>query len=95
MVRGKNINVTQRVTARSGWAAMLGGESQGKAVERDIVRLNDAGYRLVFVIPDKWNIFRHLLNIIVTICTLGFVSRSPGVLLIGENVSVLEPPAAD
>ncbi len=77
-------NVQQRASLRGGWFGFLSGESMGKSVERAIIDLNRRGYRVAFMIPDQWSLVRRILNILLTIVTLGFVSHSPGILIIGE-----------
>ena len=52
--------------------------------------MNANGYRVVFLAPDRWSFFRELGNLLVMICTLGFVSHRPGFLVIGE---LLESPS--
>ncbi len=80
-------NVTRRVTFRAGWIGLFSGESQGKAVERALEDLNRNGYRVVFIIQDRWNFFRALLAWLVLIVTLGFIGMTPNVLIIGEPIS--------
>jgi len=77
-------NVQQRASTRGGWFGLLSGESMGKSVERTIMDLNRRGYRVAFMIPDKWSVVRWILNVLLTVCTLGFFSHSPGILIIGE-----------
>ncbi len=81
----RSINVTRRVGYRSGLLGALQGESQGKALDREVEMLNRDGYRVVFVVEDRWNLFLRLLWIIITIVTLGFISKSPNLLIIGER----------
>ena len=77
-------NVQRRVSLRSGWLGLFAGESLGSATEREIDALNLDGYRVAFIVNDKWSFFRHLLNLLVTVGTLGFISQRPGLLIIGE-----------
>ncbi|MGE0228825.1 MAG: hypothetical protein AB7U23_09985 [Dehalococcoidia bacterium] len=81
------MNTTRRVSFRGGWIGLFSGESQGKAIERELVRLNGDGYRLVFVIEDKWSFFAKFFAFLLFCITLGFVGKKPNVLLIGERVS--------
>ncbi len=49
-------------------------------------RLNADGYRVAFVIPDKFSFGKTLLTILVAVCTLGIYWRGQGVLVIGERI---------
>lgn len=71
---------------RAGWIGWLSGESQGKALERVVPEMNAAGYRVVFVLADQWNPFKRLFALVLLICTLGFWTITPNLLVIGEKV---------
>ena len=77
-------NITQRASFRGGWLALLSGESQGKALDRVLPRLNDAGYKVRFVVNDDFSIFKHVFSLLIGILTLGFWWPVPGLLIIGE-----------
>ena len=79
-----SINRTERVELKSGWLNI--GESQGRAVDRAIERLNRDGYRLTFITEDKWSLGKKIINLILTICSLGFRGRRPSVLIVGERI---------
>jgi hypothetical protein len=79
-------NVSRRVVYRGGWIGLFGGESQGRAVDRVLRDMNGEGYRVVFVIRDRWNFFRLLVTLIVGIVSLGFIVRTPNLLIIGEPI---------
>ena len=79
------MNVQRRATYVAGWIGLFRGESLGSAVERTILELNADGYRVVFMIPDRWSVARVLLNILITVVTLGIVSKARGMLIIGER----------
>ena len=80
------LNVQRRVDRIGGWVGTLRGESQGAALERVLPGLNADGYRVAFVIPDKFSFGKTLLTILVAVCTLGIYWRGQGVLVIGERV---------
>ena len=65
------MNVQRRATSIAGWIGLFRGESLGSAVERTIMELNADGYRVVFMVPDRWSVARVLLNILITVVTLG------------------------
>ncbi len=77
------INRTERVELKSGWLNI--GESQGRAVDRAIRRLNEDGYRLVFITEDKWSLARKFFNFLFTCITFGFRGRRPSLLIVGEK----------
>jgi len=81
---GAAYNVTKRVNFRGGWIGLFSGESQGKALTRALTEMNADGYRVAFVVNDRWSFVRYLLEVVVIIITLGFVARSPNLLIIGE-----------
>ncbi len=80
------MNIQIRVRRNTGWAALLSGESQGRAVDRGLTELNERGYRVVFITPDKWSLFRHLLNFLHVLVTLGISGRAPNILIVGELI---------
>ena len=79
------INVTRRVAYRGGWLGLFSGESQGKALERVIPQLNAEGYRVVFVVPDRWSIAKLLLSVLIAILTLFIFVPTPNLLIIAER----------
>ena len=81
----KGHNVQLRGSVRSGWIGLLRGESAGSIMDRSVEALNEEGYRIVFIIADRWSLGRHLQNLLVGILTLGFVLYSPGYLIIAER----------
>ena len=52
------INVQVRVAGRNGWISIFTGESRGQALERILPSLNARGYRVAFVIEDKFSFLR-------------------------------------
>ena len=81
------MNVQLRVESRAGLIAALQGESQGKALERALPKLNSQGYRVVFMVKDRWSFFRVVLFALVAICTLGLWTKVPDWVIVGERVS--------
>ena len=79
-------NIQLRVSSRGGWIPMLQGESQGRALERVLPDLNRQGYRVAFVVDDKFNIGKRILNILIATITLGFYYQTQGLLIIGERI---------
>lgn len=86
------MNTTQRVSVRGGWIGLFSGESQGKAIERGLTRLNADGYRLVFIIEDQWSFFATFFATLLAIITVGIWVKKPNVLLVGERID--QPAAA-
>ena len=82
----EGLNVQRRAQHRGGWLGILRGESQGAALDRVLPVLNGDGYRVAFVIPDKFSLAKTLLSALLAVCTLGFYWPTPGVLVIGERV---------
>ena len=82
--RGPNI-VQRRTTFRAGWLGVFEGESLGSSIDRELNILNEAGYRVVFMVPDRWSLGRYLLNFLIAGLTLGVVVRVPGQLIIAER----------
>ena len=56
----------------------------GSATAREVKDLNRDGYRVAFMIPDRWSFGRRVLNTFLWLITLGFVGYQEGVLIIGE-----------
>ncbi len=79
-------NIQLRVAGRGGWISMFQGESQGRALERMLPMLNRDGYRVAFIVPDKFNFLKKVLNILILIMTLGFYSQTEGLIIIGEKI---------
>ena len=69
---------------RGGWIGLFSRERQGNALDRALKELNADGYRVAFVANDRWSFVRYRLEVVVIICTLGLVARSPNLLIIGE-----------
>ena len=82
----KPVNIQYRVSTKAGWIAWFSGESQGRALERALPELNQMGYRVAFIVPDKWNPFKVLLNALLFLVTLGFYAQSQNLLIIGERI---------
>lgn len=78
-------NTTRRVSYRGGLIGLFSGESQGKALERELVQLNADGYRVVFIINDRWNFFARLFWALIFILTVFLYSKQPNLLIIGER----------
>lgn len=80
------VNRQFRVSYRAGWIGALSGESQGSALERTMSAMNEQGYRVVFIVADRWNIFKTILNVVIAVCTLGAWYRAPNHIIVGERV---------
>ena len=85
-VENKPMNIQRRVSGRGGWIGLFTGESQGRALERILPDMNADGYRVAFIIPDKWSFARHILNIIVLVGTAGFFAHTEGLVIVGERI---------
>lgn len=79
------VNVTSRVTWEGGWIGLLRGESQGKAIDRELAALNDLGFSVVFIVPDRWNPFLRLFWILLGIASLGIFWKQENLLIIAEG----------
>lgn len=77
-------NMVHGCVFRSGWTAWLAGENQAKAALRTIEEINSSGRKVAACTPDRWSIWKRILWSTVLLCTLGFVGRSPGLLLVSE-----------
>ena len=86
----RNHTIQYRVSRRGGWIGLFTGESMGKALERELDSINEAGHRVRFIFPDKWSFAKHLQNILVTIVTLGIVSYTQDVLIVAETDGEIE-----
>ena len=75
MSAGYSHNIQVRVSSRGGWISMLQGESQGRALERMLPDLNRQGYRVAFVVDDKFSIGKRILNVLVATSHLGFTTK--------------------
>ena len=74
-----------RAQYRSGWIGLLAGESLTKSLTRAIEEINGEEQRVVFMVKNRWSIWRWLGTILLAILTLGFYGRSPGYLIITES----------
>ena len=63
------------------------GTQRTKALEREVAQLNAEGYRVSFIVPDRWSFFRRVLWLMIAFGTFGFVVRSENLFLIGERVN--------
>ena len=78
-------NIQRRVEFVRGLVGALQGESQGAAMERELPKLNQEGYRVVFMVKDEWNVFKKVLfTYIFALITFGLYYRSENWLIIGE-----------
>lgn len=83
------INVCIRVAVHTGWFTKIRGKrSTHAAIVREVEVLNTRGYRVVCIHPDEWGWFRKLLGFLVALCTLGFFGSQPGVLIVGESLTL-------
>lgn len=55
-------------------------------MERALPDLNADGYKVAFIIPDKFSFAKMIWAGIVAVCTLGFYWPTASVLIIGERV---------
>lgn len=72
---------------RSGWIGLLSGESLAKSLARVIENINADNQRVVFMVRDRWSIWRWIGAILIFILTIGFVGRSPAYLILTESAS--------
>lgn len=82
---------------RSGWVAWLAGENQTKVLQRAVLEINEAGRVVVALSQDRWSIWKRLLWALIVVVTLGFVGRSPGVVVISApsvGAPVAQAPVA-
>ena len=79
-----DFNIQRRVSVRGGWLAL--GISLGSEIRKTLVELNDDGYSVALVIPDRPSPFWHLGQVFLAIVTLGFVYGKAGVIIIGERI---------
>ena len=81
------INRTWRVKFRGGWLGLFTGESQGKAMERVLPEMNQQGYRVVFIVSDKFSLVKKFLVLLLAVVTLGFVVLVENLLIVGEQTT--------
>lgn len=78
-------NVVEHVELKSGWLNIF--ENKEKAVERATKKLNEEGYRVVAVYPDgDFSGVGKLKNKTLTVFSLGFFRRKPGMVIVAEKV---------
>jgi hypothetical protein len=80
-------NELHMVHYKGGWIGLFGGESQEKALRRAIPLINASGQRVVAAVADRWSIWKRIGVALLLIITLGFVGRTPNVLLITEPMN--------
>ena len=83
----QSLNVVYRAHMKAGWIGIFTGESQGAVLERVIPELNERGYRVVFIVRDKFSVARYLLNLLLLVVTLGFYGHAASLLIVGEKVA--------
>ena len=69
---------------RCGLAGLFAGESLGRELDRVLAQINAEHRRVVFMIRDRWSLWRWLGVLIGTALSLGFWSRLPGYIIIAE-----------
>ena len=79
-----DFNIQRRVSVRGGWLAL--GVSLGSELRRALVELNDQGYSVTFVVPDRPSPFWYLGQVLLAILTLGIFYREAGVIIIGARI---------
>ena len=69
---------------RCGLAGLFAGESLGRELDRVLAQINAEHRRVVFMVRDRWSLWRWLGVLIGTALSLGFWSRLPGYIIIAE-----------
>ncbi len=82
-----------RVTFRGGWYHALKGESQGRALERVLAELDEGGWRISFIVKDRFNLARRLLHYMIALFTGLAIYHPENLLVIAERFEPVE--AAD
>ncbi|MGB7050665.1 MAG: hypothetical protein WBG41_03765 [Acidimicrobiales bacterium] len=80
-------NELHMVHYKGGWIGLFGGESQEKALRRAIPLINASGQRVVAAVEDRWSFWKRIGVVLLLLITLGFVGRTPNVLLITEPMA--------
>ena len=75
---------TYRGESRSGLIGVLAGESLARSVDRVLADAAADGRRVMFMVPNRWSIWRYVGVLLGTILTLGIWSRAPGYLVVAE-----------
>jgi hypothetical protein len=80
-------NELHTVHYKGGWIGLFGGENQEKALRRAIPLINASGQRVVAAVEDRWSVWKRIGVLLLFLITLGFVGRTPNVLLITEPMA--------
>ena len=75
---------TYRGEYRSGLIGVLAGDSLARSIDRVLADAAADGRRAMFMVPNRWSIWRHVGVLLGTILTLGLWSRAPGYLVVAE-----------
>ena len=86
---------TYRGEYRSGLIGLLAGDSLGRSVDRVLADASADGRRVVFMLPNRWSLWRYVGVLLGTILTLGLWSRAPGYLVVAERQLDADAEAAE
>lgn len=89
-------NRTHSVDFGGGWSSILA-RGQAEAVGAVVDQLNRDGRCVVAMTPEAWALRRRVSNGLLLLITLGFVGKTPGLLLVSapqpDRTLVEDPPA--
>jgi len=67
---------------RRGWLGLFAGENQTDALQQALTELSASRLAVVATVRDRWALWRLLGSVLLAVVTLGFVVRTPNLLLI-------------
>ena len=77
------INVVRRVNLAGGFLSL--GLKDVDVLAQETRELNNDGYRVSILVGDSFSFVENLLWLVVLIMTIGFYTRRPGFVLVGER----------
>lgn len=77
-------NAVTRVSYRGGWPALRNGQGRAEVLSRTVEDLNRHGRSVAGVVADRPPLLRRVAWAALAVATLGFVVRTPDLLLVTE-----------
>ena len=90
----RRVHKQMRVNFRGGWYHAWKGESQGRALERVLEQLDKEGWRISFIVNDRFSILRRLFHYLIAAVTLLAIYHPENLIIIGERFEPIEPSEA-
>ena len=81
----RRVHKQVRVIFRGGWWDAIKGETQGRAIERVLKDLDEGGWRISFIVNDRYSFLKRLYVYLVAVLTGFAIYLPPNLIIIAER----------